>query len=408
MTLRFRSMGDLETKWTASGGITRSSCDPDTAWEDGYFEFENISAPASNWWRRMYDHNIPNFYARSRAGEVIINSLHDLSCSFTGSPCTWTGSWDTDACSVERNGVCDLSGHMSDAPNLDDEVILSRFDFKDTASLATASAWANVDESEILALASLAEAPETIRWIQQLLYRAMKLFRDFRKLKKLKLSIDGLSDAWLELRYAFRPLVFDMVGALKALEKTISKSTRHTARGFSSASDSENYEGTHTVLEGYVRFNGTRIWSQESRAGVLYAIDEDVNGLMSVWVFDQTLESIWDLMPFSFIIDWFFNVGDIIAGWSANSKLSPLGSWCTTTYTFTEVVSATEMVSTNADWNYNKSGPTISSPGTAKRTWSYKHRKPMPTRPVFPSLDLNLNLGKITDLAAIGRNLAKL
>lgn len=43
-----------------------------------------------------------------------------------------------------------------------------------------------------------------------------------------------------------------------------------------------------------------------------------------------SLENVWDIIPYSFVVDWFFHIGDILSdleNWSASLKLNPTNIW---------------------------------------------------------------------------------
>jgi hypothetical protein len=158
-----------------------------------------------------------------------------------------------------------------------------------------------------------------------------------RKLRKM--SLDDLSNAWLEFRYAFRPLFFEMVQAVNAFERETGKALRKTARGYAEDVSVQHSSGV-VALSGWATAEYSRTLSlrKSSRAGVLYTVSSDANNALSVWGLDQPLESLWEIVPFSFIVDWFFNIGDIISSYSVNTALKPQGSWVTNRYELVETL----------------------------------------------------------------------
>lgn len=301
-------------------------------------------------------------------------------------------------------------------PLMDEKAVHSFLaSLSDERNLAVTQSWADVDVSEIQALASLGEMPETVRWIASLLKRALDIIRAIkgkslkravaRQFSSGKRSIDTVSDFWLELRYAMRPLVFEMQQAVTALKTTVKRAMRQTARGYKrvqevATSYDTNYEGGCDV-----RTRTTVVRRSNYRAGVLYAIDSDINGILALWGFDQPLETIWELTPFSFIADWFFNVGDIISSWSLNAGLHPLTSFVTDHHELIVEVAHTgtfwRPATTYYDWDVEE---TITY-GRSSQVISIKNRYPNPSRSYLPTCNIKLDVAKITDLAFIGRTL---
>lgn len=277
--------------------------------------------------------------------------------------------------------------------------------------------WAKVDISEMQILATLGELPETLRWLASLYLRMDKLLEQFtsrkkalrlltRKHSKRELT-EAFAELWMELRYAIRPLVFDSVSCLKAMQKTIQKGTRMTAR----AKDTMGTESSTTLSilvsrdnNHTVQYVNERREIITARAGVLYDIDSDICGILAIWGFDQPLESAYELIPGSFILDWFFNIGDVIKSWSIKPGLHPLSSWITVTRELYEVSYGLSFRKPTT-WFYNISGPDVTNMGRTTAVLTHKIRIPNPVRQVFPSLNLNLDLSKILDLAIIGKKL---
>jgi hypothetical protein len=282
-------------------------------------------------------------------------------------------------------------------------------EYADERGVAIAKAWSNVDVSSIQALASLGELPETLHWMASLVQRAISVLRLFAQKRLLIRAgktfrsgasiIDAMANFWLELRYAFRPLVMDMRQAVEAWNAVLDKSDRFTARGYNRIPLSTT-TSTYTVDDGIV----SRVQTEEAnfRAGVLFTID-NMSDMMSVWGLDKPIETIWELIPFSFIVDWFFNIGTVIGSWTPKPGLKPLASWCVE-----EISQQTVDTVLPKNWvdpskwtieHYQRTAATTTTKQTVKR------RIKSPTRSILPSFNLNLDTAKLIDLAAIGKGI---
>lgn len=305
--------------------------------------------------------------------------------------------------------------------------------------LAVTRSWANVELSEMMILASLGEFPETLKWLHSILQRGVNLTKLFRgrgllnagrtiadivmnkpprSLKRMAIPaiktpqtsdvVSHVANLWLEYRYAMRPLIFEMKQCLEALKKIIKKGTRQTARGkevnISNVTHYDTY--TDTTQSWYSHSYTCRrreSLTTSSRAGVLFEIDNSLDTLLAVWGIDQPIESAWELVPFSFIIDWFFSIGDVISSWSVNPSLNPRASWVTS-FVYHAIELETTLYQLNDKSPFFWETPEVTH-GSARVLIKRKRRTPTPPRPITPSFDLKLDLSKIIDLGLIGRAL---
>lgn len=282
--------------------------------------------------------------------------------------------------------------------------------FGEDTAIAVAKAYANVDESELLLLATLGELPETINFFVSILNRAVNILKgsisEKRAItKKFYVSrkdyMEALANFWMEMRYALRPLIYEIEGLEKALSKQL-REIRQTARGRFISHDSET---TTREVDFGSDFKATEVktvsWTRTSRAGVLYAATPSDISWYSIFGLDQPLESIYELTKLSFVIDWIFNIGDILASWTPNAHLRHLATWSTEEY-----VKETNIQLTNL----HRLAPagflftTVESEiGSARSLHRYKRRVPNPTQPMFPQVRIKLDLAKLVDITLIAR-----
>lgn len=368
----------------------------------------------------MIDSVTPDYKKRSARGEIILNPMSYEVLNYS------SGALEFDY-SMVASGDIPCSGHMGVIsaeigfePFLPDNggLFSDMFtEFESSRNSAIATAWSNVDESAILVAASLGELPETVRWMASLTSRFISLLRKLKKKKMRYLTefargeitrkqmTDKISDLWLEMRYAFRPLLFDMKQAAEAFEKELDTSLRFTARGFSDdSSSSTNQYIDNTGYANYVKsVKTTKRYT--ARAGVLYQITGDANSVVTIWGLDQPFEVVWELTPFSFIVDWFLNIGDVISAWSKNASLTVLGSWVSEQILMDEFFTAVNVTADEETPPYEEFAVSqISLPDTQCGR-IFKRRVITPDRPTFPSIAVNLDVAKILDLALIARGL---
>jgi hypothetical protein len=203
-----------------------------------------------------------------------------------------------------------------------------------TRTAAANAAWAAVGEATFETYVFLGELRETMMFlaspvnrIRDWLYGVKR--RNAREISRAGSFYSWLSDNWLGYRYGIRPLVADFHSAMEAIAKLSEEvPERHTARGYASSTLAWNdtrilpNAGNWTAARDR-NFSG----KTECRAGVLYEIDHtNIFGL----TFRSLPLAAWELIPFSFVFDWFIDVGDFIGAMTPKHGVNVLGSWLTT------------------------------------------------------------------------------
>lgn len=137
-----------------------------------------------------------------------------------------------------------------------------------------------------------------------------------------------MSDSWLSYRYGARPLLSESEAALQAVYNTIYnvRPTRLTARGFASDSGTRTSSSDTVQSITWTRDNTTNT-SVKVRAGVLYEhfASSDTFGVGV----QQVPSAVWELIPYSFVVDWFANVGSFVSAITPKIGVRYLGKWTT-------------------------------------------------------------------------------
>ena len=366
----------------------------------------------------MTDWVVPNYHVRRDRGEIFNNPMtrvetrthRDLrtvdnqhlhrrwETSCTPDKYVYWGSRECGTYPIPMDG----GGGLPTAPVIDVQPLID---------IAVNKAYANMDLSQAMALATLAESRSAVSSMKQIFFRLFKILKNAKKLNikalRNELRPKELADRWMELRYAIRPLIFDAKQVCDALNYEL-EHDRQTFRGY--ATETETTE--ETVLES--RFAGTYIreWKRTSfqtvevRSGVLAYIDNLTP--LNTWGIDSVIETGWELVPFSFIVDWFFNIGDTIAAWTPEFGLRTLASWYVINTVTTRRLDLVGHYATSEACTWQ---------GTCHDTYlrdgvgSYyvvenrKERVPNPSRAILPRFTLNLNAPKLADLSIIGKKI---
>lgn len=130
--------------------------------------------------------------------------------------------------------------------------------------------------------------------------RASRKFkRKFRRLARSK----NLAELWLELQYAWLPLLSDVYEAGKAYEKLTAPPRVERLRV--SRVKSGLYNGSQSPS------NWTGTGPYTTRKSIMIDLEEQLSKSRSLGLLNP-LSVAWELVPFSFVVDWFVPVGTYI------------------------------------------------------------------------------------------------
>lgn len=131
-----------------------------------------------------------------------------------------------------------------------------------------------------------------------------------------------LQDTWLEYQFGWRPLINDISAGSEALSRLIHRRTPFqmvTAKGSASTdfpTPTQNYGSGFLIIP--------RNCIEKEESVVIYrgVVNLDVTKGISMTAqnlgfrWDTFVPTLWELIPYSFLVDYFTNIGDIIQSWS--------------------------------------------------------------------------------------------
>jgi hypothetical protein len=264
---------------------------------------------------------------------------------------------------------------------------------------ATTMAYANESLCKWAVSMTLAEGKKTVQSIYEILFSFAELLLaakrlDWRYLKN-ELSLEELRDKYMVIRYAVRPLMIDAENALKAVGADF-KDTRRTVRGGSDdrvvTSDLASSYFSAEGVDG--QFQRTSAYLVEARAGVLCDVMPDSFNNIGI---DQLPQTVLEVIPFSFIAGWFFNIADIVSSWSPVAGVNELASWVTVKTTLKQDVTLLSCSPRTPPAVYGE----FTWSGTKTLITTTTQRFPSPRRDIWPRLDVNLDSLKLLDLGII-------
>lgn len=380
--------------------------------------------------RTMTDVVVLNFKERSAAGEIFNNPMSSSSkiedwqlATFDRNEVNITGNGGATQKYVGFSGTYWHHGWMANVVGTVPTIDTTRVE-----QLAITKAYADRNSTDFSAYVALGEAKSTIEWFISIFTRALSFYRNWKKKltkaenllrnskgKAARSAYEDLENLRMEYRYAVVPLAADMEGIANALHG-IKLSPRQTFRGYAQDSVSATLpiNGRSSTVSGglhFVNLNGYYTYEKkvECRAGVLTEIDFSVFGNLSRKLgFTQSVAAAYDLLPLSFILNWFINMGDFLLAWQPNAGVSDLAAWRKTTTTITESMTLGGSGTYERSYDGGTANQTSKFSGQAwQRSTVTVDRGPTGIASTAIRFDVNLDFFKILDLITIARNLAR-
>jgi hypothetical protein len=265
--------------------------------------------------------------------------------------------------------------------------------------IATIAAKANVIKPDALALVTAAELGKTVSMVTSnttSLKNALALLAQGRPKKAVLMALGvtkqrGSSNwrrgsktaasRWLEIRYGWLPLIYDVQGVINAYNAVAKP--RFTARGY--ANDLADHTATGVAtLAPQLKFNFTfrREVEKRYRAYILYEVDQRTFLTQKLGLLQLPLTA-WELVPWSFVIDWFVNIGDWCESISPQVGVNILATGYTVakTYTAQHTVNSATLLA-----------PYVSAVGLAGNSDFYlaRTKSRVPKLPPFPMPRVNV------------------
>lgn len=140
------------------------------------------------------------------------------------------------------------------------------------------------------------------------------------------------SDNWLEYQYGWKPLLNDIADTIEAVHRSYHPSLR-TARGsgtvesFADAKINGPFFASLASVSSYPA--GLRVLEKKSscRIGIRYIVSDADKLFLSQTGFTSPLNLAWEVLPFSFVVDWCYPIGPYLERLSAFEGLSFSGGY---------------------------------------------------------------------------------
>jgi len=351
----------------------------------------------------------PNYRRRRQSGEVIMNSM-EMSrykrvvseADFDSGPHELSVSGDYAAYARGWGGPASPSdGYPADkSANIRDIVLVNAYGKIEPKVVAAVENIRDLKQTH----ATLVRISSAFKNVidDLLLHKNRRLVRglasyNYKKTKSLR---NDLSNTWLEARYGLTPLIYEFDSVMKELARFKDKNRWQIARSFLSRQKSKTYLLNRSSFSGQfydLKWNRTVTTTDIASAGVFFKVgDKTTLELIQQWASVRPkdfLSVAWELVPFSFVADWFTNIGRWLAGIPFD---------VTVQYGPSFVQSHSKVVDSIDGFNANYSSADYGSLGRVPlggdevSTFFYIRTK-NPAYPAFPNLDCNILIRHLVD-----------
>ncbi len=378
----------------------RGGFDPSNhTWINGYpgNPVTSILSTPVGVYETMVDTVTPSFTRDSRQGKIINSPMTSTYQSLSCVPCS--GSWShTNGWSESGSFPAVHWDPHESATYLSDSLALNEAVNMANANVAPSYMSVMVTLAELrLTVDMFREAGQTAHRFYNALYEAINVARGIQKNPKAYAkALENVMNMWLQARYGWMPVIYDLQGAIKAL--TTPKSPRQTARGRTEVTSSSSVKSAHGGYSpGVYGTTSDRTRRTTYRAGILYentkSLTAEYSSRFGLSLADA-LTVPWELKTLSFVVDWFIDIGTWLRAVSPKSGINPLASWVVTECEHTSLVHS-PYLTINPNWTGGPSGSGFCY--AVNRTRS----RTLGANPSFPGSGSGLTLLHSIDAAAL-------
>jgi hypothetical protein len=264
--------------------------------------------------------------------------------------------------------------------DLTEAELLSKID-SDVYDMVVTRALVSLSSSKHDTLTFVAELAKTVAMFRNLGQNLARFLKTH--------SPAEIASMWLEGRYGWRTLVYDLQAIDEALDHIDRSSKFWSANSGFEVKETEVWSGSYVNIGCLLGCNTSIEWDINYRGFARGTVKPpSFGGNLAI--------TAWEIVPFSFVIDWFLNIGQKIA-LMANSALSA-------DYTSHYGVKVTaRLVSTSSMWEQSQDLPgyrIISNSATATTVGELLYRR-QHTPGLTPKFEVNLDGFKVADIIAL-------
>lgn len=265
-------------------------------------------------------------------------------------------------------------------------------------------AMANINKSDVMAYVTVGEWHKTKILHKQVgtaLYETVKSLYQ----RKPGFTLSRFANGWMTYRYALMPALYELEGAVKLFNRKISENQRYTARAYGDVQKVDASPLTHYVADshGWVyTFKSTCTREITYRAGILYESSQ-FGKIMGGLGLTRPISSVYELTKFSWMLDWWVDIGTWLDAMEPNGSNKNLTAWCGFRDRITHGLEFVSMAQTAGTANERLMNKTRTINGVSRtKVIDVKSRDPWtPTLPWAPPRGSGLNLFRSLDVVSL-------
>ncbi len=214
-----------------------------------------------------------------------------------------------------QGGIGDHITYVSEwppyVPDVPDYMIFS----SDLKARADQKCLERLKDSKVNLGVALAEARRTAGLLAQTANSISKMVDTFRSKNKRKIweavkkGGKNTPQSWLELQYGWTPLLSDVLGSAEAMAEAVSLGRRFNITVRGSAKLVEPWE-VEVLQPGMLGYNYRGSTTERCEVIATYQLPANLLPSLSSLGLTNPLEIAWELVPYSFVIDWLLPIGD--------------------------------------------------------------------------------------------------
>lgn len=364
---RTRSKDETCEMLTSTHTLIRGSDPPETANHHEYVKSKTFTV--------MHDIVTPNFKELRDAGVYVNTPMNSYSLYVQNS----YGGMTSTAVNASTGQFIDSHIFSAIDPSLfylggvrSNETFHRKIDDTDAYLVAKNNLLANVDKPTFAFGEDIAEFMKTVATLRGLFGGSLNYFQLLDKLIKGKyrhLPFDAaLAAAWLEIRYAFRPILYSLYNLSAMIEKkAIERRKRRPevlrARGY--GRNDTTLTNSYTVSQQWLKWEEEIVENVTTNVycGCIYSMKVNENPILGTLGlrFQDVPVTMWNLMPYSWVCDHFINLSKIIPAVITLNRpdLTVHCGW-TKTVKQRQLTRKLTGVRPNNSWNASSSGGDVS------------------------------------------------
>nr|QDH87132.1 MAG: hypothetical protein H1Bulk28FD73_000004 [Leviviridae sp.] len=127
----------------------------------------------------------------------------------------------------------------------------------------------------------------------------------------------SLANNWLALQYGWKPLLSDIEGSLQSLgnaklNAALGSSVIHSVTGSASANQETDTTIGHPNFPQYISGKTVKTVETKTKYGIRYRVANPTLAFLQQTGWTNPLNLAWEILPFSFVADWFLPIGPFL------------------------------------------------------------------------------------------------